>query len=79
LPELRRVSAVATIRPPARPLDVTTLGIIRDRLARARSDLHQAALYARGNPEALAMVNAAGLPLRAALETFDQAYRRGRL
>ena len=61
------------------PLDITTLGIIRDRLRKARLELQEAYLHAQCHPEAAAMVAAAGKPLRAALDAFEAAYTRGRL
>ena len=61
------------------PLDVTALGIIRDRLRKARLELQDAYMHAQGHPEAATMVAAAGKPLRAALDAFEAAYARGRL
>lgn len=70
---------VHQLAPTPRQLDVHTLGVIRDRLKSARLDVHMAYLHARGNPEARATILAAGEPLRAALDAFEAAYRRGRL
>lgn len=61
------------------PLDVTTLGIVRDRLRSARLELQQAYLHVQGHPEASRIVTGAGGPLRAALDAFEAAYTRGRL
>lgn len=61
------------------PLDITALGIIRDRLLKARLELQEAYLHAQGHPEAASMVAAAGKPLRTALDAFEAAYARGRL
>ena len=61
------------------PLDITTLGIIRDRLRTARLVLQEAYLHAQCDPEAASMVAAAGKPLRTALDAFEAAYARGRL
>lgn len=61
------------------PLSVTTLGIIRDKLTNARLYAQEARLFARGNPEAIALIDAAGCPLRATLDTFEAAYKRGKL
>ncbi len=60
-------------------MDVTTLGLIRDRLSKARFQLQEAYLYAQGHPEAAAIVAAAGKPLRSAVDAFEAAYTRGRL
>ena len=61
------------------PLDVVTLGIVRDRLRKARQELQQAYLHVHGHPEASRIVAAAGRPLRGALDAFEAAYTRGRL
>lgn len=61
------------------PLDVTTLGIVRDRLRAARLELQQAYLHAQGHQEASRIVASAGGPLRAVLDLFEAAYTRGRL
>lgn len=61
------------------PLDLTTIGIICDRLRQARLDLEQAYLHARGHSEASRTVAAAGRSLRNTLDVFEAAYTRGRL
>lgn len=67
------------IQPPTRELDRTTVGCMLTPLKRARLDIVQARLYARGNPEALTTIDSAGQALRAAIDVFEQAYLRGRL
>lgn len=73
------MSNVAQLTPPGRRLDVHSLGVICARLRQARLDVHQACLYARGDPEARAAIIAAGQSLRASLDVFEAAYHRGRL
>lgn len=75
---LARSLQVAAGRAPV-PLSVTTLGIIKDKLTKARLYAQEARLHARGNPEAIALIDAAGCPLRAALDEIEAAYKRGRL
>lgn len=60
-------------------LDVTTLGLILDRLRQARMDLQQAHLHAAGHAQATRLISEAGRPLRNALDVFEAAYVRGRL
>jgi hypothetical protein len=65
--------------PQDRQLSVTELGILKDRLTSARLDLATARLHARGCPEAEKIIDAAGMPLRAALDVIAKAYQRGKL
>lgn len=67
------------IQPPTRELDRTTIGCISTILKRARLDILQARLYARGNPEALATIDSAGQGVRAALDVFESTWLRGRM
>lgn len=64
---------------PDRPLDTIALGCISRILARARLDLHQARLYAKGNAQATETIDMAGVSLRTAMDVFEQAYAKGRM
>lgn len=69
-------AAVTTLKPPrSRPLDRHDLGIIERRLVAARMELHQAWLFAKGDPRAEQLLIEAGRPLRGALEAINTAQR----
>lgn len=60
-------------------MDITSLGIIRDRLQTARLALQEAYLHAQVHPEAAALLAPVAAPLRNALHAFEAAHTRGRL
>lgn len=66
-------------RLPERDLDRTTIGCIERILNRARLDMHQARLYAKGNTQATETIDMAGVALRSALEVFQASYTKGRM
>lgn len=69
--------AVPPIDPPPRVLDVVTLGEIKRKLTTAITDVQVAGLHTRGNPQARNTIAPAYQALRAALDVFEAAYKRG--
>jgi hypothetical protein len=59
-----------------RQLDATTLGVVTRLLETIRLDLRVALAHVRDDPDAEAVINAAGYPTLAALEHFQDRYRR---
>lgn len=62
---------------PERPLDSLSISCISRILTRARLDLCQARLYAKGNSQATETIDMAGVALRAALDVFEAAHSKG--
>lgn len=72
-------AAVVVLSIPPRKLDRIALLEIRKWLTLARQDTLNAALHARGNPEAREAIVGAGQAVRAALDKFELACLRGGL